>query len=118
MFRILFGFLMIMTVLSSASANVVKVKHDNNWPDLKVGINNNWPDCKIKFEDNWPDVTVIEDNNWPDIKVKQDNNWPDFTVTEENNWPDVKVAGTKDLILAAVACPQAIRAKKIQSLSR
>jgi hypothetical protein len=111
MFRYAIGLVLFSVISIQAYAvSTIKVKRDQNWPDLKVAIDNNWPDCKIKFEDNWPDVVVTEDNNWPDIKVKKDTNWPDIKVKEDRNWPDVKVGGTRNLILAAAACPGAQKA--------
>lgn len=106
MVKSVIGFVLLALVGVQVSATpTIKVKRDSNWPDLKVAVDNTWPDCKIKFESNWPDVIVSEDNNWPDVKVKQDQTWSDIKVTEDSNWPDVKVGGTRDLILAAVACP-------------
>src|SRR5690606_38489108 len=97
---------------AQASATTIKVKYDQHWPDLKVAVDNHWPDCKIKFDDHWPDVVVVQDDYWPDIKVKEDPHWPDIKVKEDPHWPDVKVSGTRDLILAAVACSKAIKAKQ------
>lgn len=105
---LLYSLLAIFLILPDTfAASVIKVKKDDNWPDLKVAIDENWPDCKIKFDDNWADVHIVEDDNWPDIKVKRDQNWPDIKVKQDQNWPDVVVSGTTDLILAAAACAQA-----------
>jgi hypothetical protein len=106
MFRILSAFALLVSFQVNAT-QTIKVKRDNTWPDLKVAVDNTWPDCKIKFEDTWPDVIVQEDDTWPDIKVTKDQTWPDIKVKEDATWPDVKVGGTRNLILAAAACPGA-----------
>ena len=83
--------------------------------DLIVAIQPNYTgaDCRIYFEDqeNLADVAIEEETIPGRIDVlvyeQYQTNGADMTIIEDNRYSsaDVRVYGTKNLILAAAACP-------------
>ncbi len=102
--------LLIFFVLSSVSAwsYDLRVKKVTSFTKNKVRIKKSGiVHCTIRF-DSWGDINVIPVKSGRGVKVMDAGDGiATLTVKEVSGSADVSVSGTRDLILAAGACPKA-----------
>ncbi len=100
-------YILILCLLSQTSfARTVSVKRTKSFADVSVKRVTSFPDCTIKFVSSFADVHIKEVSSFADVSVKEVTSFADVTVKEVTSFADVTVSGTRDLILAAGACPQ------------
>lgn len=112
-FKAIAPFLLVMAIIAPMSSQArirdYAVKKTNLYPEILVRIDNFAPKCWIKFVDKFAEYKVVEatKDTLFYVTVQEVKLLSDVSVgeTKSSLLATVTVSGTRDLVIAAAACP-------------